>query len=124
MAEQAVGQVESQTQHDAGEDLAADAAFAHLEIGERQGQHHHDQYREGIDDLLPEHDLVAGGLLAVFAEVLDIGNQLHQRHLFRHDHQDIENRRIEHRAPIRFGNAAYRGTVFLEPGLHHVFEAP
>ena len=124
MPEQAVGKMKSQSQHDAGEDLAADSALAHLEIGKRQCQHHHDEHRERVDDLLPEHDFVTRCLLAVFAQVFDIRNQFQQRHLFGNDHQDIENRRIEHRAPIGLRDPAYRGAALLEPGLYHIFQTP
>jgi len=58
VARQVVQQHEADAQHDAAENLEADAAGACVHVGEGQRQGHHHQAGQRVQGLAPEADLV------------------------------------------------------------------
>ncbi len=100
MREQIVEQLEAHAEHDAAEHFQADGPGAGVQIGERQGQRHHHEDGERIQQLLPEREVVAVGVLLVFLQVADVLVQAADRHVVGRDHQHGQNLRGEFRAHL------------------------
>ncbi|MDT4861267.1 hypothetical protein FQZ97_958670 [compost metagenome] len=51
-----------------------------MQVGEGQGQHHHDQATQRVEHLAPELDLITLGGLTVGLQVLDVGEEIRCAH--------------------------------------------
>src|SRR5262245_36720434 len=124
MGEQTVHEIEQDADHDAGEDLGADARLPALEVREREREHHHHQHRQGIGQLGPQRDLVAQRTLPVLLEVLRVGIKIPCRHLLGLHQQHVEQSGVEDGLPFHLDDVAYCCAHVLEMRLGDVLQHP
>jgi len=93
-------------------------------IAKGQSQGHHNEARQGIDDLFPQGNLVALGFLVIDGQVLQIGDQIDDRHALRHHQQHGQNVRAEGRFPGQGRQALHPPPVVIHKGPHHPVEPP
>ena len=70
-----------------------------MEVGERQCERHHHQHGPRVEELSPEGDFVALGLLAVLGKVADVLDQIPPGHALRLHQQHTEDVGLQFRAP-------------------------
>ena len=83
MPENVVEQKEADAHEHAQKDVAGDVAAAEMQVGKGQGEHHHHEATEGVEDFAPELDFVALRALPVGFEVRDVAEQLKGLHALR-----------------------------------------
>ena len=92
-----------------------------VHVGEGQRERHHHQRGQRIEQLLPQRDLVALGLLPVAREVLDVLVQRPGRHALGLDDQRVEHVGAHAPSAIRAPRSrTVRGPSGVNCVLHHV----
>ena len=111
-------------QHDPGEHFHPHAAGPDVDVGERQGERHHDERSKRINELFPHGDFIALCLLAVLGQMPRVLVQVPCRHPFRDDEQYGENIRCKNRVPVHFRDALHVASAGREAGVHDLAQSP